>query len=270
MADHRLLITHRALADRRRSLVGWSIGMVCYAALILAVWPSISGSESFADLAESYPDIMKALFGGVDEFEAITTPSGFLNTYVFSFMLPLLLLIPAIAMSATLLPGECEAGLLDLVLATPLSRRSTVLQKAAAVAVYLAAITAATVVVVVALAPAVDLDVGTGGVLAAALGSLLYGMVHAALTFAVGAATGRKASAVAVVSVVAVAGYLVSTLADLASWLEPFRVLSPLHYATFANPVTSGVPIGAYLVLVAATAVLIAAAVAVFDRRDLV
>jgi ABC-2 type transport system permease protein len=266
----RLPAAHRALADRRRSLIGWTVAMVAYAAMILAVWPSISGSESFADLAESYPDVMKALFGGVDDFEAITTPTGFLNTYVFSFMLPLLLLVPAIAMSASILAGERERGLLDLVLSSPLSRRRLLAQKALAVLGYLTVIVVVVTALLRVLAPVVDLDVPAGGIAAAGLGSLLYALVHAGLTFAVGAATGRKAPAVGVASVVAGVGYLVNGLADLASWLRPFRVLSPLHYATEGNPVANGVPLGAYGLLVGVVAVSLVAASAVFERRDLV
>lgn len=265
-----LPVTQRALADRRRSLVGWSVGMVAYAGMILAVWPSLSGSESFADLADSYPEVMKALFGGAETFEAITTPTGFLNTYVFSFMLPLLLLVPAIAMSASLLAGEREQGLVDLVLSTPMPRRRLLGQKVLAVVLYLGVIVAVVSLLLVALTPVVDLDVSAGGVVAAAVGSLLYALVHAGLAFAVGAATGRKASAVAVASVVAVVGYLVNGLADLASWLRPFRALSPLHYATLDNPVANGVPVGGYAVLVGAVAASLAVAAVVFDRRDLV
>ena len=263
-----LAVARRGWADRRRSRLGWAVGMVLYTAMILAVWPSLEGSASFADVAADYPEALKAMFGGADAFDAITTPEGFLNTYVFSFMLPVLLVMMAIGIGATLIGEEEEDGLLDLLLANPVTRRRVVLEKALVVAAQVVVITVVVVLVIMAGGPAVSLDAPVSGLFAAAVGSMLYGVLHGLVAMLAGAATGRRAPALAFAAVVAVAGYLLTTIAELASWADPLRLASPLYHATAGNSIQNGMPAN-YLVLAGASLVVLIATVVVFDRTDL-
>ena len=112
-------ILERALADRRRSLIGWGLGIGAYVALIVAFWPSIRGSSEISKAIENYPDAMKEFFGGAAAFD-YTRPGGFLNTQLFSLVLPLLITIFAIGYGASALAGDQHADQLDLELALPL------------------------------------------------------------------------------------------------------------------------------------------------------
>jgi ABC-2 type transport system permease protein len=114
----------------------------------------------------------------------------------------------------------------------------------------------------------VDLDVAVSGVLAASVGSALYGVASGLVALLAGAATGRRSAGLAVGAVVAGIGYLATTLAELATWAEPLRHISLLHHATAGDPVQNGMP-GNYLVLVAVSVAVLGATVWVFDRRDL-
>jgi ABC-2 type transport system permease protein len=263
-----LAVARRGWVDRRRSRLGWAIGLVLYVAMMLAVWPSLEGSESFADVAAEYPDAMKALFGGAETFDAITTPEGFLNSYVFAFMLPLLLVTMAVGLGAALIGGEEEDGLLDLVLAHPVARHRVVLERALVMSAQVLVATAVVAAVVVVGGPVVELDVSVSGLAAATVGSALYGAVAGLVALLAGAATGRRGAGLAVGAVVALAGYVASTLAELATWAEPLRYLSPLHHATAGNPLQNGMPAN-YLILGAAAVVLLAVTVWIFERRDL-
>ena len=263
-----LLVAHRGWVDRRRSRLGWMVGVALYMAMILAVWPSLEGSAQFADVAQDYPEALKAMFGGADAFDAITTPEGFLNSYVFSFMFPLLLVVLAVGVGASMLGEEHEFGLLDLLLAQPVSRRRVALEKSLVVAGQVTLITSVVVLIVLAGGPTVELDVAVSGVVAAGVGSLLYGILHGFVALLAGAALGRRTPALAVGAVVAVAGYLLTTIAELASWAEPLAKGSPLYHATVGNPVANGMPAN-YLILAAAGGVVLIATVLVFGRRDL-
>lgn len=267
MADA-LAVAQRGWSDRRRSRLGWAIGLVLYVAMILAVWPSLEDNDSFADVAADYPDALKALFGGGEAFDAITTPTGFLGSYVFSFMLPLLLVVMAIGLGAALIGEEQEDGLLDLVLAHPVARRRLVLEKGLVVAGQVVAITAVVAVVVLSAGPAVGLDVAVSGVLAASVGSALYGVASGLVALLGGAASGRRSSGLAIGAVVAGVGYLATTVAELATWAEPLRHISLLHHATAGDPIQNGMP-GNYLVLMAVAVALLAATIWVFERKDL-
>jgi ABC-2 type transport system permease protein len=267
MADS-LAVARRGWVDRRRSRLGWAIGLALYMAMMLAVWPSLEGSDSFADVAQDYPEALKAMFGGAEAFDAITTPEGFLNSYVFSFMLPLLLVMMAIGLGAALIGEEDEEGLMDLLLSNPVSRRRVVLEKALVVAGQVLLLTLVVLVVIVAGGPAVGLDIAASGLVAAGIGSLLYGLLGGLVALLAGAASGRRAPALAIGAVVTVAGYLLTTIAELASWAEPLGKASPLHHATAGNPVQNGMPAN-YLILAGAAVVVLVATVVVFDRKDL-
>ena len=78
-------------------------------ALIVAFWPSIRGSSEITKAIENYPDAMKEFFGGAAAFD-YTRPGGFLNTQLFSLLLPLLIGAFAIGYGASTLAGEQHTG----------------------------------------------------------------------------------------------------------------------------------------------------------------
>ena len=260
-------VFRRAVADRRRTLLSWSIGAALYVAMIAAVFPSVKDSPGFENLAKSYPEVLKHLFGMGGTF-TITTGPGYLDTELFSAILPLFVLFLAIGTGAGTLAGEHEQGLLELVVSRPVSRRSIVLWKALALAIEVALLAVAIAVALLVADPVVGFSLDSANLAEAVSGLALLGMFHGALALAVGAATRHRASAIGVPSAVAAVGYLVAALAGLASWLSPFRYASPFHYSGRA-PLQTGVDVSGLLVLAGGIAVLLLVAALVFERRDM-
>jgi ABC-2 type transport system permease protein len=259
-------ILRRALADRRRSLLAWCAGVVVYIAVIAAVFPSIRGSHQFDQLIKSYPDVLKAMFGIAGSF-SITSGAGFVDTELFSFMIPLFVLVVAISAGAGLLAGEEERGLLDLVLSYPVERSRLVLAKAAALAIEVVALLLAMTAALAVCDPLVGFDLVSQRLLGGMVAVGLVGIFHGFMALAVGAATRHRASAIGVPAALAAIGYLVGSLYTLAAWLDPFRYLSSFYYGGSA-PLQRGVDWVHLLVLALAAVLLLAAAVAVFERRD--
>ena len=83
----------------------WGLGIGVYVGLIVAFWPSIRGSSEITKAIDNYPDAMKEFFGGAAAFD-YTRPGGFLNTQLFSLILPLLIAIFAIGYGASALTGD--------------------------------------------------------------------------------------------------------------------------------------------------------------------
>ena len=257
----------RELLDHRRSLAGWCVGVVGYAALIAAIFPSIESSPEFDELIENYPEALKALFG-ISEGGSITSGAGYLDVELFGLMLPLLVLVLAIGAGARAFAGEEDAGRLELVLSYPVRRRGVVLAKGLAVAVSVAIVCAAAGLAIAVLDPLVGLDLVLGNLAAAIAGLAVLGVLHGWLALAVGAAIPSRALAIAVPAGLAAAGYLVNGLHGLAGWLDPFRFLSPF-WLVGSSPLQDRVdPLGTLVVAGAAVVVLVAGAVLV-ERRDL-
>jgi len=260
-------LLRRGLRDHRRALVGWCFGIAAYVALVAAIFPSIESSPEFDKLVESYPDVLKSLFG-IAEGGDITSGAGYLDVELFSLMLPLLVLVLAIGSGARTLAGEEDAGRLELVLSYPLRRRDTVLAKGAAVAAEIVTVCVVVGIAIALLDPLVGLDLSMGR-LAEALGALAaLGLLYGWLALAVGGAWPSRAFAIGIPAALAAGAYLVSGLHELAGWLDPFRFLSPF-WLVGSSPLQSGADgWGVLVVVVVSFAVLVAGSV-LLERRDL-
>ena len=107
------------LRRMRGQIIGWSIGLALYGILMVSLFDSIVNIEGFEELMASYPPELLAFFG--DSMLAITTPEGYIDIYYFLYM-PVIIGIFAVNAAANLLVGYEEKGMLDLVLAYPVSR----------------------------------------------------------------------------------------------------------------------------------------------------
>jgi ABC-2 type transport system permease protein len=109
------------LRRMRWQIGGWSLGIALYILLMVFFHPSMADMGEMLDQYLSmFPEAMLAFF---ENISAINTPMGYLDVYFFSYM-HLIIGILAISGAVNLLVGDEEKGLLDLVLAQPVSRTS--------------------------------------------------------------------------------------------------------------------------------------------------
>jgi len=260
-------VFRRGVRDHRRALVAWCAGIVVYVAMIAAIFPSIQSSPDFDKLVENYPDALKELFG-IGAGGDITTGAGYLDVELFSLMLPLLVLVLAIGSGARTFAGEEDAGRLEIPLSYPVRRRAVVLAKAGAIAFEVAAACVAAGLAIAVLDPIVGLGLSMTNLVQAIVALAALGLFFGWAALALGAAIPSRALAIGVPAGIAAAAYLVGGLHALASWLDPFRFLSPFWLVGSA-PLRNGADgLGVLVVVVAAVTVLVAGSWLV-ERRDL-
>jgi ABC-2 type transport system permease protein len=256
-------VFRKSLRDQRRALIGWGIGIVLTVAAMAALWPSVRDMFD-RELLAAYPEAMQRLF----DIESMHTGAGFLNTELFSIVLPAMFIIYGIGRGARLVAGEERDGTLEVVIVSPVSRVRILLHKAAALAVGIVALGVLLLAAVVLASAAFDMGIPAGHAAIGTLAMVLIGIQHGWLALAVGAATGRRALAVGVAGTVAMAGYLLYVMGALVDAVEPWQPLSPFTQAISAGPVSGTVPWGfAWLAL--AAVVFLVAALPLFDRRDI-
>ena len=258
----------KTLRDLRRALAWWSLGTVALSAFIVAVYPSVRDNPELNKMVENYPDALKALFGlgqGVDYTSAV----GYLNSELFSFMLPLLLLVAAIGAGARAIAGEEERGTLDLVLANPVSRRRLILDKLAALVAEVAALGLVSWLSLVIGCRIVGLNVSSSHLAAATAAAVLLAVSFGAIALFVGAATGRRGAAIGAAGAGAVAAYLLSSLAELVGFLEPLRGASPFYHYVAQDALGTGLALDHVAFLLGLVLAASTAAVVAFARRDL-
>jgi beta-exotoxin I transport system permease protein len=256
----------RTLRDQRRALAWWTVGIVAMALMTVAFWPSIrENAADFTRLINNLPASVRDMFGATD----VSTPAGYLDARLFSFLGPVLLLVFAIGVGARAIAGEEESGSLDLLLSTPIRRRRVVLDKFIALTAGTALLAGATWGSLMVFGPAFDLHVRFSDLLAAGLNLLLLGLAFGAIALAIGAATGSKGLAAGAASGLAIASFLLKSFAASVSSLEPYRVLSPFFYYSGHEPLRRGFHAVDPIVLAGIASVALLVALSTFERRDL-
>jgi ABC-2 type transport system permease protein len=240
--------------------------VAAYALLIAAIFPSIESSKELDELVENYPDALKSLFGL--ESGSLTSGAGYLDAELFSFMIPLLVLVLAIGSGARVIAGEEDAGRLELILAYPVRRSGAVVAKAATVAMEVVVLSTVLLATLAVLDPLFGLDLRLGRLAAALGGVAALGVLFGWLALAVGTAVPSRGLALGIPAALAAGSYLVGGLHELAGWLDPFRFLSAFWWIGSA-PLQRGTDGWGVLVVTVAALAVLAAATLLFERRDL-
>lgn len=252
------------LRDQRRGLIGWGGGLALITLVIVALWPSIRDIPDIEEFLASYPEAFLELFN----IEAMTTGAGFLNAELYSILLPALFIVYGVSRGARSVAGEEEAGTLETLLVTPVTRLRLLADKAAALIVGVVALGAVVLVTTWIGAVVVDMGLGVGELAGGSVSMVLIGIEHGLLAFSVGAAIGRRGVAVATGSAVAVAGYVLYVAGAFIDRLEPWRILSPFHQALEGGPIGAGWP-ATYLWMPAVGLAAYLLAMPRFERRDI-
>ena len=258
----------KSLRDARRALMWWSIGLILLALMMMAFYPSIRESaEELEGYVEALSPEVMALFAG--EFTDMTSPEGFLNSQLYFLMLPMLFLIFAISYGSGATAGEEDKGTLDLLLANPVTRAQVVLEKFAAMVLAALVLAVAFWAALAIGADMVDMEIGLGRLAEATFSAMLLGLMFGTLALALGCASGNRGLSIGISSAAGIASYFLNALAPIVEAIEPLKELSPFHYFIDADPLSNGLNLGHAGVLLAVTAIFLAAALVTFERRDL-
>ncbi len=257
-------ITWLDMANRRRGLIGYCLGMAVYGLAVVAMYPAFRTSTALDKLIAA-DSTAAALFGVTGP---ISSSGGWLNANIYANFFPLIVLLLTIGYGAACLAGQDEDGTLGLLAVLPVRRTAIVMQKAAAMA--LQAVTlAVTVAVTVIIGRSFELEITVANVASVSAAVVLMALDFGLLTMAAGALTGRRGAAIGVGTALAAASYLVSSLAPVTSWIRPGRYASLFYWSVGNGQITGGVSAADYAVLIGTGLCALAAAVFAFRRLDI-
>jgi ABC-2 type transport system permease protein len=256
-------VFRKTFRDQRRALVGWGAATAVLVLLMAALWPSVRDMFD-DDLLAGYPEAMARLFN----LEAMGTGAGFLNAELFSIILPGMFIAYGIGRGARLVAGEEQDGTLEMIVVSRVTRTSILLHKAAGLAVGIAALGIVLFASVVLASAVAGMGISLTHAAVGAFAMVLIGIQHGLLTLAVGAATGRRGPAITVAGSAAALAYLLHVIGALVDAVAPWQPLSPFTQAISAGPVSATLPLG-FVWLALAAVVFVAAALPLFDRRDI-
>jgi beta-exotoxin I transport system permease protein len=255
----------RAFRELQRSAVGWAIAVVGVTLLYAAFYPSIRDSAAqLSDYMDKLPEAVKSVIGA-----DYTTPAGYLRSELFSSLGIILFLIFAIGAGSRAIAGEEERRTLDLVLSTPVRRRTLITDKALAIVVTTFALAGVLFVTTLAAGPLFDLSVPVPRLVGACVMLALLAISFGATALAISTASGRRSLGNAVAGAIAVISLVLNALAAQVSALDPIRPLSPFRWYLDPDPLTTPLQPVNVLVLVGIAVVAFLLALFAFDRRDL-
>lgn len=259
------LVLGQSLREHARALWSWALALAGLGLALTAVFPAIRDNRQLATLEQSYPPALRSLF----DLSELTTGTGYLRTEVFSLTGPLLVLVLAVLWGSDLIAGDEDRGTLDLLLANPVSRRRVLAERWGALVLGVVAACAGLGAGLSVGRFAFGLEVPAAGLAAALVATGLLGILFGTIALGLGAATGRRGFARGLTALLAVAAYLVSSLADLVSFLARLRPASPWYHALGVDPLAAGFAPVHLLVLVGLTGLVLLGALVAFERRDL-
>ena len=246
------------LYNRRRSTIGYAVGMALYMLVIVALYPAFKHSTELNKLTQGNSPFA-ALFGATG---TLTSPAGWVDVNAYANFLPLIMLLLTIGYGAGAIAGQNEDGTLGLLVVLPLARQRILAQKIATMIVQ-ALILALTVAACVYVGRAFDVTLDPWHVATATLAVLALGIDLGLIALALGAATGSRGTAIGIATALAAVSYLISSLAPVVHWIRPLRFASLFYWAVGNhNSPTAPAP-GSFAVLLA---VAIAAAIAANNR----
>jgi len=255
----RYSVLAKTLRDQRWQIAGFGLALLLIAALDVSIWPA------YRDQLQNFevPPALQAFLGDM----SIATGPGFLSAEFFSWI-PILLIVYAILAGTGAIAGEESAGSMDLLLAQPVTRRSLVLQKTAAVCAGSALIVAIGYAGFALTIPFVEIDVSLGDVAVASANMLPITLLFFALSLWFGAAAPSRAMAAGAAIGVVTAGYFLYTVANGVEALRGLRYASPFYYYGSGTSLVKGINWPHVGLLLGLAVLFVAAALRAFERRD--
>lgn len=254
----------------RTALYG-AVGLAFFGAYSVLLLPDTAGLQGFVKLMEAMPsEMMQAI--GVDDPAMMATPEGFIGFAFFTYG-AILLSVFAIFAGLSITANDEESGAMNMLLALPLPRWRVVVERAAAQVIFAFVIALGGWISLVAVRSfntyAESLEPLT--LLKACMAFVPIILTIMALTAVLGALIRRRNIAGAVAGAFVAASYLMNTLGGMAGpgVGELMQKLSIYTYFDGPELARNGLDLGVFMVFSLIAAVLTAAAVGLFNRRDI-
>jgi len=248
-------------------ILGWGISLALLCAYGLLLYDTLvdpQTQQQYLQLISSYPRELMTFFG---DMTLMFTPGGYLDTLFFTYI-PIVIGIFSILTSASLLAGDEEKGILDLVLAHPISRIKLYIGR-------LGAYTVATIMILfiswlgfVITLHQTSLDATVWEIILPFLSLFSLLMFFGTLTLLLSMLLPSQQWAAMISGLILVASYFLSSLARLSENLRPIEKWFPMHYYQGGQALTK-MNWSWFGLLIAFSVIFAGLAWWLFERRDI-
>ena len=161
----------------------------------LSVYPTMSKSgDSMKSFLDSFPEGFKKMFRMEDYFSG----PGFLNTELFSLIIPMVMIGVGLAWGAGATADDEERGTADMLFALPITRSKILWSRLIAMISALGLLAVINFINLMIGARFVDMQLGATQVAAGSVGCFLIGMLFASLGALLGALLGKRGASLGI------------------------------------------------------------------------
>jgi ABC-2 type transport system permease protein len=222
----------------------WAVGLILIVVVTAAFYPSFGDltAESVAgggDAMNSFLGLNSAIDPG--------SPLGYLWIGLYANILPWTLMALGISLGTGAIAGDEEVGLIEFLLARPVSRTTVAVSRFLAAVTILFAVAAATALSLIVCLPLFELTDATtttaadgstvsvpgatvGDIAAGTLASFAVALGSCGIAYLVGGITGRKNITLTAASAVAIGGYVLYTVSNTTGSLDAISRLTQWHW----------------------------------------
>ncbi len=255
--------------QRRLSSIFWALGTSFYVLLVDSVFKSFVNSQTvnFARTVQNLPSTVKSFISVTDSFN---TPAGFLSSEPYYVVLPIIFIVMAISLGGSLLASEESSGTLELILSRPVSRGRLLAGKALSGLGLLLAVDIAAAAAMTLFTTLFRIHIAIKLIWEMHLMLLLLALVFGSLAFAI-TAVGRagRSAALGITMLLAIGGYVLTSLEGAIHWLVWPAKLLPYHYYQPSQILNGTFTVWPAICFSVITIALIILAFISFRRRDL-
>lgn len=219
--------------------------------------------DAFASI--TLPPALTDALPGAD----LTTATGWANAEFLSLIAPAGMIALALLTGLRATVTEEETKTLGMSLSAPVSRTTFLAAKTITLSGYVLIMGLMVYLGLLTADLSGSLGLSGEGMIAAAVHATLLGLLFAAITITVGAATGRRKPTMGVVAGLAGASFVIATFFPLLDSLADWAKISPWYHYNGHNPLAEGLDLPSILILSAATLVVGSVAFIQFPRREL-
>ena len=261
------IITRYSFRRSVWTILGWGIPLMLLGIITIPFYDLVAENErQLRPVLESLKPLVKTFIGG-EEAEQIFTPQGFISLRYFAF-LPVILGIYGSVSGSGLLAADEERGILDFVLAHPVSRGQFFWGRVIAFTFSLSCIIGlGWLGLWIGVAKAGSMNFPTFQLLLPYLSVFAVTWFFACFSLALSMCVPSRSSAAMISGIVVLGGYIITTLSKAIKGLESWAVFSPLTY--FQSNAMTGLELVPFVKLLLVAFFLLFLARTGFGLRDI-
>lgn len=264
-----LVLLRATLRRNWRPTLYWSLGLALLGLYVIAVIPDQQALDNYVNLVASMPKPLLDAMGAGDTL-LLRTPEGFIQ-YGFATWAQLMLAVYGLLAGLNLCANEEEAGILDVLLSLPLSRRRLLLERFIAFALLTLLIALLSALGLVLGSGATEFALAPAALFATALNLVPGTLLVMAFTALLAAALRRHMVATGIAVFFVIGSYFLDFIAGAISE-GPLNQLGQLSFYRWSS---AGIAPGSFLplenlaLLAGVTLLLLLLALWFFERRDI-